>query len=278
MQSELIIQFRQKVLDFYTNNRRDFAWRRDITPYAIVVSEIMLQQTQTSRVVLKFEQWMQQFPTLEKLAQASVHDVLFCWQGLGYNRRALALYDFAKKIVADYAGIIPADSCVLQTFKGIGLNTAGSICAFAFNKPVVFIETNIRTVFLHTFFQGKSAVDDKEILPFVAAAVDQQNPRDWYYALMDYGVYLKKELKLSNRQSKQYAKQSKFIGSRRQVRGMVLSLVIKHGAMSYEQLQELVWAKLPGSPWCVYAVVKELCDDGLLPGQLVYEKEKSLYE
>lgn len=275
-----IIQFQQKIYDFYRQNRRDFAWRHSITPYRIVVSEIMLQQTQTSRVIHKFDQWLLKFPDFETLAQASVQQVLFAWQGLGYNRRGLALHEFAKRVVSEFGGQVPIDPDILKTFKGIGSNTAGSICAFAFNMPVTFIETNIRTVFIHEFFKEvypvilanpgiqeftkKSLIDDKQLLPLITAAVDQANPREWYYALMDYGVYLKKELKVSNKASKHYAKQSKFIGSKRQVRGAVIRILSTVKKISFEELQELILFELPDNRHDLDDVVKSLCLDGFL--------------
>ncbi|MBI2353214.1 A/G-specific adenine glycosylase [Candidatus Dependentiae bacterium] len=238
--TEQIIQFQSKIYGFYDKNSRDFAWRKDITPYKIVVSEIMLQQTQTTRVVSKFEQWMQQFSSFDTLANASVEKILQCWHGLGYNRRALFLYAFAKRIVKEYDGIVPQEAAVLQTFKGVGKNTASSICAFAFNMPVVFIETNIRTVFIHEFFKDQKNIDDKQLLPLIAITVDHEKPRDWYYALMDYGVYLKRTLKTSNSMSKHYKKQSKFQGSRRQLRGAIISLLIRYQKLSLRQLIDLL--------------------------------------
>lgn len=237
--------FQKKIWDFYQLNKRNFAWREQITPYKVFVSEVMLQQTQTSRVVYKFEQWLQRFPDFVSLAQSSSHQVLSVWQGLGYNRRGLALHRSAQQIVQDFAGQLPDDPSWLQTLPGIGPNTASSICAFAFNRPVLFVETNIRTVFLHEFFQGQLQVSDKQLLPLIEAALDQQRPRDWYYALMDYGVYLKKEIKANNKNSKHYNRQSQFQGSRRQVRGAIVRLLSQAGALTVEQLSELVSLQLP---------------------------------
>lgn len=264
LSEQQIILFRQKIYDFYQQHKRFFAWREFIMPYAVVVSEIMLQQTQTARVMHKFDQWLTVFPTFEKLAQASTVEVLQCWQGLGYNRRGLALHACAKRIVTEFAGKVPQDQELLKTFKGIGLNTAGSICAFAFNMPVVFIETNIRTVFIHEFFKDQKKVADKDIWSLVAATMDRTDPRQWYYALMDYGVYLKKELKISNNASKHYKKQSKFIGSRRQVRGVVIKILTKIVTISYDDLQELIALELPDNRHDIAKVVEGLCKEGFL--------------
>lgn len=265
MLSELeIFQFRQKIKSFYHKNGRDFLWRKDITPYKVVVSEVMLQQTQVSRVAYKFNQWLLRFSNFEILSQASVQEVLFYWQGLGYNRRGLALHDFAKRVVSEFKGVVPSDPDVLKTFKNIGPNTAGSICAFAFNQPVVFIETNIRTVFIHEFFKDGKNIDDKQLLPLIAATVDDLYPRDWYYALMDYGAYLKKELKVSNIASKHYAKQSKFVGSNRQMRGLVIKILSQLGKLKLEELRELVLLELPENKHCLEKVIEDLCKDGFL--------------
>ena len=210
---------------FYRANRRSFAWRNTDNPYSVVVSEIMLQQTQTHRVIAKYEEFVATFPTFQVLAAAPLRDVLLVWQGLGYYRRARYLHQIAQIVVDDYDGILPNDTQLLETFPGIGSATAASICAFAFNRPTPFIETNIRTVFIHSFFSDKEGVSDKEIMPLVAATMDKENAREWYYALMDYGVWLKAEHGNASRKSAHYAKQSKFEGSDRQIRAKILKLI-----------------------------------------------------
>lgn len=261
---DVITKFREKIYVFYYENKRDFAWRRDITPYSVVVSEIMLQQTQTSRVVHKFNEWMSKFPNFELLAKASTQEVLYAWQGLGYNRRALGLHDFAKRVVKECNGVVPKDPDTLRTFKSIGQNTAGSICAFAFNQPVSFIETNIRTVFIHEFFRNQQGIDDKQLLPLITLSLDKDNPREWYYALMDYGVFLKKELKVSNKASKHYSKQSTFIGSKRQMRGVVIKILSTVVAMPYDALERLVFAQLPDNRSNLLDALQELQKEGFL--------------
>lgn len=235
-----IASFRAKIWDYYKTNGRSFAWRNTTDPYHIVVSEIMLQQTQTQRVAVKFDEFITAFKNFAELADAPQRLVLAAWQGLGYNRRGLALHAIAKKVISEHAGQLPHDTTLLQTFPGIGPNTAGSIVAFAFNKPTVFIETNIRTVFIEEFFPGKIDVHDKEILPLVSAAVDQHNPREWYYALMDYGVMLKKSRPNPSRKSAHYAKQSKFEGSDRQIRGMILKLLTNNRGLTIAQLYDVI--------------------------------------
>ncbi|HVZ11393.1 MAG TPA: A/G-specific adenine glycosylase [Candidatus Paceibacterota bacterium] len=193
-----------------------------LDPYRIFVSEIMLQQTQTSRVVEKYRRFIKLFPNFQSLAAASTADVLWAWQGLGYNRRALFLQRAARIVTGQWNGVLPADPARLVTLPGVGPNTAGSIAAFAFNKPVVFIETNIRRVFLHFFFKDAASVPDAAVREYVSQTLDSHHPRDWYYALMDYGAMLAKTIPNPNRRSRHYAKQSRFEGSFRQVRGEIL--------------------------------------------------------
>ncbi len=220
--SKKLTDFQQHIWDYYRANRRDFPWRRTTDPYHIFISEVMLQQTQTFRVEPKFNNWIAALPTFQSLADAPLREVLSLWQGLGYNRRALWLHQAAQRIMTEFNGELPINPEILETFPGIGPNTAASVCAFAFNKPTIFIETNIRAVFIHFFFTGKAEIKDNEIRPLVEQTVDQENPREWYYALMDYGVMLKKNLPNPSRRSAHHAQQTKFEGSERQIRGLIL--------------------------------------------------------
>ena len=219
-------EFRNRIWNFYEKHKRPMLWRETFDPYAIVVSEIMLQQTQVPRVMQKYPEFMEKFPGFQELAESSLPDLLKAWQGMGYNRRALSLQKLAGIVIANHGGILPRDPEILATFPGIGPATASSIAAFAFNSPVVFIETNIRRVFIHCFFADRENVHDSEIEPLVAAALDSENPREWYWALMDYGTYLKNTQGNANRRSAHYTRQSKFEGSRRQVRGAVLKSLL----------------------------------------------------
>jgi len=212
----------QAVSAYYSENKRLFPWRDTPNSYYVFISEVMLQQTQTHRVVPKFEQFIQAFPSMQALALAPLPAVLAAWQGLGYNRRAKFLQQAAQRIMQEHGGVVPESPAELVCLPGIGPATAASIAAFAFNTPTVFIETNIRAVFLHHCFPGQTGISDAELLPLVARGLEGQDPRQWYYALMDYGVMLKKMLPNPSRQSKHHAKQSKFEGSRRQVRGALI--------------------------------------------------------
>jgi A/G-specific adenine glycosylase len=218
-------EFKNLIWSYYAAHGRLFDWRNVADPYRVFISEVMLQQTQTYRVAHKYVQFISAFNSFDALASASLKDVLYHWQGLGYNRRGMYLHKAAQIVVQDYAGKLPSDPALLVMLPGIGKATAASIAAFAFNVPTIFIETNIRTVFIHCFFADKQDIDDKDILPLVQATLDTENPREWYYALMDYGVMLKKTLPNPSRKSKHHQKQSKFEGSDRQVRGKIIKLL-----------------------------------------------------
>ncbi len=261
LQVDQVELFQKLIYDFYHKNKRDFIWREEITPYKIVISEVMLQQTQTARVVPKFEHWLCKFPDFASLAQASNHEVLSSWQGLGYNRRGLALLKIAQIVMSEHGGNLPNDPTILETFPAIGPNTAGSICAFAFNNPIVFIETNIRTVYTHTFFAGQSGIHDKQLLPLITQTIDHNNAREWYYALMDYGVHLKQNLPRINTASKHYTRQSKFIGSKRQVRGAIIKILTQCKQVDYETLLDFLQFELPENKHNHDAIIQTMIDE-----------------
>jgi A/G-specific adenine glycosylase len=227
-----IRRFQKEVYNYYKRNGRALPWRKTRDPYHILLSELMLQQTQVGRVIEKYKEFLRRFPAIETVARAPLRDVLAVWQGLGYNRRALALKRLATSIVDDFGGRIPSDIDTLKALPGVGAATAGAVCAFAFDKPVVFVETNIRSVFIHHFFHGREGVKDSEVLPLVAQTLDAKRPRQWYYALMDYGVALKEQHPNPSRRSAHYTKQSPFEGSLRQVRGMILRALVKQPGIS----------------------------------------------
>jgi len=189
----------------------------------------MLQQTQADRVVPKFLSFLERFPTLESLAEASNEEVLREWRGLGYNRRGLNLKRTAEIILHDFKGVIPEDTRTLTSLPGIGPYTAAAIQAFAFNIPSVVIETNIRAVFIKYFFKHTSErkIKDTELVPFIEESLDFKNPREWYAALMDYGAHIKRTEKNFSRQSSLYSCQSQFIGSNRENRSHILELLFK---------------------------------------------------
>ncbi len=215
---------------------RDLPWRYVDDPYAVLVSEVMLQQTQVARVMKHWERWMALFPTADALAAASTSDVLAQWQGLGYNRRALALKRAAEECSAKRCGCLPDTAEELQALPGIGPATAAGVMAFAYNKPSVYIETNVRTVFLHELFPSRDKVSDRELAPLVADTCPEEDPRGWYYALLDYGVHLKTLVANPSRRSAHYARQSAFEGSRRQKRAELVRAVLADPGIGSDEL------------------------------------------
>lgn len=220
------------------HGRHDMPWRQlqadgSLDPYHVLVSEIMLQQTQVQRVTPKYLEFLQSFPTVQALAQAPLSEVLAHWSGLGYNRRAKFLWQAANMVVDEYGSVFPHEHAQLVRLPGVGPNTAGALMVYAYDAPVTFIETNVRSVFIQHCFTKADAVTDKQLLPFIEVAsqlairddCQTHTSRTWYWALMDYGSYLKRTFGNAASQSKSYAKQSRFEGSKRQVRGKVLRLL-----------------------------------------------------
>jgi len=280
---------------------RDLPWRRTRDSYAILVSEVMLQQTQVPRVLERYDDWLADFPTLEALAAAPLEAVLRAWQGLGYNRRAIALKRTAEQVVAAQVAAhasarvagddvstaeptpatLPSDELALRALPGIGPATASGIRAFAFDLPGVYLETNVRAVVLHELFAERDGVADKEIVPILAAAVAQAGrqgiaPRDWYYALLDYGSHLKRTVPNPSRRSAHHTRQSTFAGSVRQKRAWVLRAVMASpGEPSEAYAVDLATAETAAGreapdPGVVLGILEALeiegflrCDEGL---------------
>lgn len=234
-------RFRNAVWRFYRKHGRAFPWRQTDDPYCILVSEVMLQQTTTSRVLGKYEGFIMAFPDFRTLAAAPVRELLEQWRGLGYNRRAIALQRTAALVLSEFEGSLPSDPAALVRLPGIGPYTAAALAAIAFNRPTVFIETNIRAVFLHVFFHEKTGVHDREILPLIEATLDRTNPREWYYALFDYGVMLKKSANPAVR-SAHYRRQGPFEGSNRQLRSAILAVLLAcSGVREHELIEATGW-------------------------------------
>jgi A/G-specific adenine glycosylase len=266
--SQLIQVFHEIIYNYYYNNGRDFPFRRDITPYNVLVSEIMLQQTQTGRVSEKYLNFIAKFPNFQELADAALEDILKAWQGLGYNRRAVALNAIAKEVIKVHNGILPKDIATLKEFPQIGHNTASSILAFAYNIPTFFVETNIRRTYIYFFFPGKNAVKDNEILDLVQKTMDFNNPRKWYYALMDYGVMLKKTHPELNKRSAHYRKQSQFKGSDRELRGEILKMLLENHPLQ----KEIIIKNLRKKPERTTRILQNLVKEGFIikKGELYY--------
>ncbi len=201
---------------------REMPWREDPSPYMVWVSELMLQQTQVGRVVPKFEAFMRRFPDIAALSDSSLADVLTLWSGLGYNRRAKFLWQAALELSLRFNGQLPRTHKELVSLPGIGPNTAAAILNYAYEIPTAFVETNIRTVYFHHFFDGKREVSDHELLQVVSRTQDTEHPRQWYWALMDYGAHLKATAGGRLDVSKHYKKQSPLAGSPREMRGHII--------------------------------------------------------
>lgn len=233
-----IAAFVERVLGEGRALYREFPWRETHDPYAILVSEVMLQQTQVTRVVAFYERWLEDFPTLEALAAAPLEAVLEHWQGLGYNRRAVALKRLAEQVVEAHAASgaigpaqLPRSDEGLRALPGVGPSTAAGVRAFALGEPAAYLETNVRAVVLHELFADAVGVPDREVLPLVEAAAAEAErrgvePREWNYALLDYGTHLKRTVPNPARRSAHHTKQSAFEGSRRQKRGRLLRAVV----------------------------------------------------
>ena len=232
--------FQRTIYAYYKKSGRVLPWRATRDPYLILVSEMMLQQTQVVRVLPKYSAFIKRFPTFRSLARSSFTVVLGHWQGLGYNRRALYLHQLSKIVIQDHQGLLPRTAQELQGLPGIGPTTAAAISAFAFNTPEVFIETNIRSVYLHFFLRGKIGILDRELLPLVEQTLNRKNPREWYWALFDYGVMLKASHPNPSRASKHHIRQSPYQGSRRQARAVILRAVLHNPGITQIALRPMI--------------------------------------
>lgn len=258
-----ISRFRKAIREYYRGNARDFPWRNTESPYDILVSEIMLQQTQAGRVIEKYAQFLSAFPDFASLARAPLQRVLAVWQGLGYNRRAIALQKIAQDIEMKHKGNLPSSEDILVRLPGIGKATAAAIAAFAFNKPSVFVETNIRRVFIRFFFHHRENIRDAEIFPLVRKTLDISDPRHWYYALMDYGAMLKNQGENPNRKSVHHRRQSPFKGSHREIRGLVLKKILAEQPVTEAALVK----KLNKSPEKIREAILQLKKEGFIKKQ-----------
>lgn len=246
-------QFIQQVLSYYgKHGRGDLIWRKNITPYRILVSEVMLQQTQVSRVLSKFAEWMKKYPTLGALSSATLTDILKLWQGLGYQRRAKALHEIAKKVKR-----LPKAYDKLLELKGIGPYTASAIIAFAYDDfPSHLLETNIRTALIEAFHQGETSIHDGVLYDDLARLtkhrlVQETGARAWYYALMDYGAYLKSQRISHNKKSAHHAKQTPYEGSVRQLRAKILFAITHKERIPDDERRDEVIEGLLGEGYIV---------------------------
>ena len=230
-------EFVERVWAHYDAHARDeLPWRQTTDPYAVLVSEVMLQQTQVARVAPKYAEFLEAFPDVASLAAAPLEQVLRVWRGLGYNRRAMALKRAAQTIVTECGGRVPDTLEGLTALPGVGHATAAQVLAFAFNVGVPFIETNIRSVYLHEFFADAEGVPDSAILPLVEATMDRARPREWFWALLDYGTHLKASTPNPSRRSRHHVRQGAFEGSNRQLRGRLLAELAERSGRTTDAL------------------------------------------
>ncbi|TCD48356.1 Fe-S cluster assembly protein HesB [Chlorobium sp. N1] len=245
-----ILEFQERIFGFYASSARRFPWRMTRDRYAVMVSEVMLQQTQAERVVPKYLDWLGRFPDPGALAEAPLRDVLMLWSGLGYNSRARRLQECARLVMEEYGGEVPGDPALLRRLPGIGRYTSHSIPAFADNLDVAAVDTNIRRILIHEFSLPEDA-SDRALQEVADRVLPQGRSRDWHNALMDYGA-----LHLTSRQSgiRSRSRQSKFEGSRRWYRGCVLRELLEQGTVPQDDLM-LRHAACPGG---IGSVVDEL--------------------
>ncbi len=263
--------FVTRVLDHYREHGRDgMPWRETSDPYAILVSEVMAQQTQIGRVLPKYNAWLERFPSADALAAAPLEAVLELWQGLGYNRRAVALKRAAEEISSTHGGVVPREAAALLALPGVGPATAAGVRAFAFGEPGRYLETNVRAALLHDFFGDRDAVGDCELAPVLDAVLEAAlagtddresvDPRTWYYALMDYGAHLKATRPNPSRASAHHTRQSRFEGSHRQKRARALRLVMASPGITPEGLATELSVDLETGE----RIVHELVDEGFV--------------
>jgi len=236
--SHLVKRFRALVWAHYKKEgRHTLPWRKTHDVYKVLVSEVMLQQTQVDRVILFYTKFVKKYPTAKKLAASSLAELLTSWQGLGYNRRAKQLKAAAQALAEKKVQTVAE----LEALPGVGPYTARAVAAFAFNEDVVFVETNIRTAVIHHFFTSNDEnasvrVTDQEIEEVLAAALPKGKACEWYSALMDYGASLKRIGVSHNTKSAHHTKQKSFTGSLREARGAIL----RHLALGAAPATDLV--------------------------------------
>ena len=248
--------FREKIFNFYSQNQRVFPWRETTDRYAVMISEIMLQQTQAERVVPRFEAWLKSFPGISHLAAAPLREVLALWSGLGYNSRALRLHRSASIIMDCYDGVVPSQPELLKKLPGIGAYTSRSIPVFADNLDVAAVDTNIRRIIIHEFTLPED-ISATKLQEVADTLLPLGQSRQWHNALMDYGA-----LMLTSKKSgiRPLTRQSKFQGSKRWYRGQLIKQLVQSEELFLEEIQE----KYADCPWELEEIIHELIQEGLI--------------
>ena len=258
--SEALCYFSDRIWRYYESNGRNFPWRDTTDPYRVLLSELMLQQTQTERVLPKYTLFLEKWPDFQSMAASDLTDVLSAWRGLGYNRRALAIRTIAQKSEA-FGWTLPADYEKLLHFPMIGPATAGAVMAFAYGEDAIYLETNIRRVLIHQFCPSVEKVADRELRVILQELLTfQSDVKQWYYALMDYGVYLKSHVVNPNRRSAHYQRQAAFTNSNRQIRGLLLVVFTEQGTLALPDLLD----RMPFPQERVLACLESLEEEGFV--------------
>ena len=271
-----VSEFNRTLFAWHKNNFRGMDWRNTRDPYCILVSEIMLQQTQVARVTEKYAEFLNKFPTAKKLAAAPLGDVLTVWSGLGYNRRAKFLHNCAKEVVINYGGKFPVTFESLVKLPGIGISTAGALLAFSFGQDTPMIDTNIRRILVRVFFK-KNIPSDKELYAFASSIIPKGKGREWNYAMLDLGATLctarnhshhDLECPLSRLHGKVddfiYKKpQKNFAGSDRFYRGKILKALTEKGSESQLEIMKQL-SEYKGNKIQIIQILERLLKEGMI--------------
>lgn len=255
MESSTLLAFQTQILTWYTLNKRDLPWRKTRDPYAILVSEVMSQQTQIARVIPKYLSWVTKFPTVFDLAKADTKDVLAAWSGLGYNRRAMYLRTCAQIIVSKYQGKFPQDEKLLRLLPGVGEYTARAILCFAFNSQVAVIDTNVKKVILVRIVKN-TTLEKKELEKIAQNLLPNGQAYEWNQALMDYAASELKKEKIS------IPRQTAFKYSNRYFRGRIIKYLLSHAKVSEKNFLELFSGTLTKQKLTI--ILESLIKDKLL--------------
>jgi A/G-specific adenine glycosylase len=256
LDSKRVVAFQMKIMDWWKANTRNLPWRKDPSPYKVLVSEFMLQQTQVSRVIPKFDEFMESFPTIESLAKAETKQLLQVWSGLGYNRRAVWLKEAAKQIVESHG--FPQSLEELQKLKGVGPYTSRSVLIFAFNKDLAAVDTNIRRVLIAEGL-ATEAMSEKQLQFIAEVVLLKGRSRDWHNALMDYGSQV---MTPSTTGISPTSKQSCYEGSSRQVRGAIIRTLTGTSELGLEEIVKLLECNVRESE--LESIMTQLVKDGLV--------------